>query len=248
VTLWDLNDNTRRPWTWTSADQAGLSIFAGLVKWDEVHAAIPGNGDIGHAIRFTVMPTQEPFIPPATHPGGGNDGTIHSPMMGQRFRLKASWLAAHIAEFSPQCQVILRTLARYGMILADTGSNLFIQGTRDARWVEDADLGGVAQLLQVPPAAFEVLAHSVEYDWSIHPTGPVPSIVSLTATPIHVASGGTATLTWSVTGASTLIISPNVGPVRGTSVVVRPTATTEYTLYATNEFGRSRASVTVSVP
>jgi hypothetical protein len=134
------------------------------------------------------------------------------------------------------------------MILADTGSNLFIQGTRDARWVEDADQGGVAQLLQVHPSAFEVLAHSVEYTRSSHPTGPAPSIASLTATPGHVSSGGMATLNWSVTGASILIIGPSVGPVRGTSVVVHPTSTTTYTLYATNEFGRSHASITVNVP
>jgi hypothetical protein len=120
-------------------------------------------------------------------PLSSNDATLHSPKMGQRFRLKTSWLAAHAAEFSPQCQVILRTLARYGMILADTGSNLFIQGTRDARWVEDADQGGVAQLLQVHPSAFEVLAHSVEYTRSSHPTGPAPSIASLTATPSHAS-------------------------------------------------------------
>jgi hypothetical protein len=243
-----MNDNTRRPWTWTSADQAGLSIFAGLVKYDEVQAAIPGNGDFGHAVRFTVMPTQEPFIPPATHPGGGNDGTIHSPKMGQRFRLKAAWLTAHISEFSPQCQVILRSLAKYGMILADTGSNLFIQGTRDARWVEDADAGGVAQLLLVPPQAFEVLAHDVEYTRDNHPTGLSPSIASFTATPAHVASNGTATLNWSVTGASTLIISPSVGPVRGNSITVHSATSTTYTIFATNEYGRSRASVTVNVP
>lgn len=248
VTLWDLNDNTRRPWTWTSADQAGLSIFAGLVKYDEVQAAIPGNGDFGHAVRFTVMPTQEPFIPPATHPGGGNDPTIHSPKMGQRFRLKAAWLAAHISEFSPQCQVILRSLAKYGMILADTGSNLFIQGTRDARWVEDADRGGVAQLLRVPPQAFEVLAHDVEYTRENHPMGLPPSIAAFTATPTHVLGGGAVTLSWSVTRASTLIISPSIGPVRGSSTTVHPSVTTAYTLFATNEYGRSRVSVTVNVP
>jgi hypothetical protein len=248
VTLWDLNDNTRRPWTWTSADQAGLSIFAGLVRYDEVQRALPANGDLGHAIRFTVMPTLEPFIPPATHPGGGNDPTVHSPKMGQRFRLKAAWLSTHLSEFSPQCQVILRTLAKYGMILADTGSNLFIQGTRDARWVEDADAGGVAQLLRVPPDAFEVVAHDVEYTRESHPTGLPPSIASFTATPASVSGGGAANLAWDITGASTLIITPGVGPVRGTSTVVHPTATTTYTIFATNEYGRSTRTVTVTVP
>ena len=80
-----------------------------------------------------------------------------------------------------------------GMILADTDSNLFNQGTRDTRRVEDADQGGVAQLLRVHPSAFEVLAHSVEYTRSSHPTSPAPSIASLTATPGHVSSGGMAT-------------------------------------------------------
>jgi hypothetical protein len=240
VTIWDLNGNTRRPWLWTSADEAGLSLFAGLVRYDQVQRALP-DGDLGHAIRFTVMANQEAFIPPATHPGGGGSSyTTHSPILGQRFRLKAAWLAAHAAEFSAANQVILRTLAKYGMILADTGGDLFIQGTRDARWDQD-DLGN---LLNVPPSAFEVLSHTDTYTRTHYPTGAAPTIASFTATP----GSGSATLNWSISSASTQIITPDVGPVRGTSIVVAPAATTDYTIYATNEFGRATATVTVHVP
>jgi hypothetical protein len=79
------------------------------------------------------------------------------------------------------------------------------------------------------------------------PTGPSPAIASFTANPTTVSAGQPVTLSWSVTGAMYNIVSPQVGPVRGTSVVVNPTATTTYGLYSTNQYGRKIAKVTVTV-
>ncbi|MBF0491713.1 MAG: hypothetical protein HQM15_02925 [Deltaproteobacteria bacterium] len=247
VTLWDLQDNTKRPWTWTSADQAGLSVFAGLVRYDEVQNAIASNGDMGHAIRVTVSRTLEAFIPPASHPGGGNDPTAHSAKMGMRFRLKSSYLQSHLSDFSPQNQVILRTLAKYGMIVADTGSDFLISGTQDARWIEEESLGGIAQLLNVPGSAFEVVAHSTEYTRANAPTGNAPILNSFSANPASIVRGASVTLNWNVSNASTAIITPDIGPVRGSSISIHPSSSATYTLYVTNEFGRSSGTVNVNV-
>jgi len=79
------------------------------------------------------------------------------------------------------------------------------------------------------------------------PTGSNPAISSFTANPSTVSAGQPATLSWSVTTSTYNIIDPQVGPVRGTSVVVTPSATTTYTLSTTNSFGRTTAAVTVTV-
>jgi hypothetical protein len=79
------------------------------------------------------------------------------------------------------------------------------------------------------------------------PQGAEPTISSFTATPSNISAGGSTTLAWSVSGASYLIVSPHAGAVRGDNVSVSPTQTTTYTLYATNQYGRSTATVTVNV-
>ena len=79
------------------------------------------------------------------------------------------------------------------------------------------------------------------------PTGPSPTISSFSANPTTVMAGQPVTLGWNVTNSTYNIIDPQAGPVRGTSVVVTPSATTTYTLYSTNQFGRTTASVTVTV-
>jgi hypothetical protein len=126
--IFDLNSNDLRPRGWTSADAAGLPILAGLIQYDEVAA-----GEIRHAIRFTAPQTQKAYIWPARHYASTLTGTNYPPM-GQRFRLKASF---DISPFSPEVQVILRALKKYGMILADNGSSWFISGAPDSRWNDD---------------------------------------------------------------------------------------------------------------
>ena len=141
---WDLRSNARRPDTWTSADAAGLPIFAGLARYDEVAA-----GQIPHALRVTFDRTQRGFVYPATHFASSSTNPARPPM-GLRLRLKATF---DISGYTGQSRVVLETLKRYGLITADNGSNWFITGAADARW-DDTDLD---QLKTVPGSAFEVV-------------------------------------------------------------------------------------------
>jgi hypothetical protein len=232
--IWDMTINEQRPYTWTSADAAGLPIFVGLVRYDEVAA-----GAIRHAVRFTVPTTQEAFTPPASH-WASSVTDPNAPPMGMRMRLKASF---DISGFSPANQVILRALQHYGMILADNGSAIYITGMPDGHW-NNNDLGA---LKSITASSFDVVQMNTLYTPSNVPTGPAPVVASFTANPLTVSAGQPVTLSWSVTGAIYNIISPQVGPVRGTSVVVNPTATTTYYLFSTNQFGRKIAKETVTV-
>jgi hypothetical protein len=126
--IYDLKSNALRPAGWTSADAAGLPILPGLVRYDEV-----ASGEIDHALRFTVPRTRKKYIWPARHYASSLTGSQYPPM-GQRFRLKADF---DISSFSSKVQVILRALKKYGMILADNGSEWFISGVPDERWNND---------------------------------------------------------------------------------------------------------------
>jgi hypothetical protein len=232
--IWDMTSNEQRPYTWTSADAAGLPIFVGLVRYDEVAA-----GAINHAVRFTLPLTQEAFTPPASH-WAATTTDSSAPPMGMRMRLKASF---DISGFSKANQTILTALKRYGMILADNGSAIFISGMPDNHW-NNNDLDA---LKGITASSFEVVLMNPVYTPSNVPMGPSPAIASFTANPPTVSAGQAVTLSWSVTGALYNIVSPQVGPVRGTSVVVNPSATTTYGLYSTNQYGRKIAKVTVTV-
>jgi hypothetical protein len=121
--IFNLNANDRRPETWTSADAAGLAIFPGLVRYDEVF----GPGEITHAFRFSTRATNG-YVWPASHRAGN---TVSAPPLGTRMRLRAS---RDISGFRPEVQKIFRSMKRYGLILADNGSDMYITGTMDARW------------------------------------------------------------------------------------------------------------------
>lgn len=127
--IFDLNTNDLRPAGWTSADAAGLPIFPGLVRWDEVYE----QGEIRHALRFTVSNSRRGYVSPARH-FASSSTNVNLPPMGMRVRLKASF---DISEFSTPVQVILTALKKYGMMVADNGSNWFISGAPDARWNDD---------------------------------------------------------------------------------------------------------------
>jgi len=134
--IFNLLSNTLRPSSWTSADAAGLPIFPGLVKYDEVLT-----GSIQHAIRFTVPQTQNTFVWPARHEASNLTGSQYPPM-GARFRLKASF---DISSYSATNQIILQALKTYGMMIADNGSSWYIQGAPDSRWSDD-DLHNLSAL------------------------------------------------------------------------------------------------------
>lgn len=143
----DLNSNALRPDGWTSADAAGLPILAGLVRNDEVVA-----GEIRHALRFTVSQTRAEYIWPARHKASSSTDP-DLPPMGQRFRLKADF---NISGFSAANQVILTALKRYGMFLADNGSNWYLSGVPDDRWNND----DLHQLGQIHGTNFEAVDES----------------------------------------------------------------------------------------
>jgi hypothetical protein len=143
--VFDLKSNNLRPDYWTSADAAGLPILPGLVRYDEVAA-----GHVNHAIRFTAQSTQRAFIHPATHYASTNTDP-KAPPLGLRVRLKADY---DISRFTGAARVILIAMKKYGMILADNGSDWFFTGATDARW-NDTDLN---QLKSVPGNAFEVVS------------------------------------------------------------------------------------------
>ncbi len=245
--IWDLTKSEQRPYGVTSVDAAGLSVFAGLIRYDEILA-----GQINHAIRFTSKYTSNNqnngcFTAPATHAAGtswadGNGDCIgpnnQPPIIGMRIRLNPNF---DISKFSQTNQIILKAMKQYGMILADNGSNLFFQGTPDSRWNDD-DLNA---LKSVPASAFDVVKMNPVYDSASAPTGAAPTINSFTASATQVALGSSVTLTPTVTNGSYSYIDV-VGFVRG-PVTVTPTATTTYTLTSRNAFGTSTASVTVNV-
>jgi len=126
--VYDLFSNRLRPRDWTSADAAGLPILPGLARYSEVV-----EGEINHALRFTANNTRKAYVWPARHYASDLTGAAYPPM-GQRFRLKAGF---DISGFSPQVQVILRALKKYGMILADNGSDWYISGMPDPGWNND---------------------------------------------------------------------------------------------------------------
>jgi hypothetical protein len=121
--FFDMNRNDRRPDGWTSADAAGLAILPGLVRYDEVYGA----AEIGHAFRFTVRATNG-YVYPASHRAGSTSGALP---MGARLRLKSS---RDISRFPADAQKIFRAMKKYGLIVADNGSDMYIGGTYDTRW------------------------------------------------------------------------------------------------------------------
>ena len=147
--------------------------------------------------------------------GRRNSTNANAPPMGMRLRLKAGY---DISGFSANMQVILSAMKKYGLIMADNGSAMYISGAPDSRWDND-DLHNLGQ---VPASAFEVVQMNPVYTASNVPQGAAPSITSFTATPTSVSSGGSATLSWNVSNARYVIVSPQAGAVRGTSVTVQP--------------------------
>jgi hypothetical protein len=231
---WDLTANEQRPWTWTSADAAGTPMFPGMVRYEEV-----ANEAINHALEYTLKYTQAAFTPPASH-FAANSGNPYAAPMGMRMRLKDGF---DITPFPPDVQVILKALKIYGMILVDNGAPMFLSGTPDSRW-NNSDL---AMLKQVTASSFDVLLISPLYTINNYPKGPAPVINSFTATASN-GPGQPVTLSWNVSYGEYYGIAPTVGPLRGNSVVVYPTATTTYTLTATNQYWRSTSTVMVTVP
>ena len=142
--VWNLRSNALRPAGWTSADAAGLPIFPGLARYDEV-----ARGVIDHALRFTATRTRRAYVYPARHYASSSDDPSLPPM-GLRVRLKAS---VDISGFPRQSRIVLQALKTYGMILADNGSSWYVSGAPSPKWSND-DLHSLGR---ITGADFEVV-------------------------------------------------------------------------------------------
>lgn len=151
---WDLRSNALRPAGWTSADAAGLAIFPGLVRYDEVAA-----GRIDHPIRFTAPRTQRSFIWPARHQAGSStDPSL--PPMGAWFRLRSDYDTSRLG---PQARVVAEAMKIHGLILADNGSSWYLSGAPDPRW-DNADLHTLDPIAGSDFVAVDTSAMSVGAD------------------------------------------------------------------------------------
>ena len=168
--FFDMNTNNRRQDTWTSADAAGLAILPGLIRYDEVF----GPNEINHALRFTVRASNG-YVYPASHNAGTASGALP---MGARLRLKAG---TNISAFTPEIQKIFRAFKKYGLIVADNGTDMYISGTYDTRWNND-----------VLNPAFGALKVS---DFEVVQQGWKPSVSLVIALPAAMGAGDAADAT-----------------------------------------------------
>jgi len=201
--FFDMNRNDRRPDGWTSADAAGLAILPGLVRYDEVY----GSAEIGHAFRFTVRATNG-YVYPASHRAGSTTGALP---MGARLRLKAS---KDISRFPADAQKIFRAMKKYGLIVADNGSDMYIGGTYDTRWnnsvlnpafagLTAADFDVVSLGYQGGGIAATPTITSTPTSTPAIPTA-TPGAPTATRTPTRTATSGTVpTLTFTPTPTAT---------------------------------------------
>jgi hypothetical protein len=143
--VWDLTKNQIRPPRWTSADAAGLPILPGLVRYDEAAE----KGAIEHALRFTLARTRKAYVPPASHWASDRNDDDLGPM-GMRVRLKASFDESN---FAPEVKAIIVALKKYGMFLADNGSDFFVSGAPNSKWNDDT----LRQLMRVKGRDLEVV-------------------------------------------------------------------------------------------
>ena len=206
--FFDMNTNNRRPDTWTSADAAGLAILPGLVRYDEVYD--PDVTEISHAFRVTVRATNG-YVYPASHRAGSTTGALP---MGARLRLKTSVNVAQRTS-DPNVQKIFRAMQRYGLIVADNGSDMYITGTYDTRWNNGILNPAFANL---SASDFEVV--QLGYD-------PVPAsaaLASVTVTPASATGGQSRSGTVTLTSAASATVTVNLASSLSTAQV--PTSVT----------------------
>jgi hypothetical protein len=211
--FFDMNTNNRRPNGWTSADAAGLAILPGLVRYDEVYD--PNVTEIRHAVRVTVRATNG-YVYPASHRAGSTSGALP---MGARLRLKPS---VDITQRSsdPNMQKVFRAMQKYGLIVADNGSDMYITGTYDTRWNNDILNPAFANL---SASDFEV----IQLGYNPAQTSQ-PSLSSLALNPASITGGqnvtGTVTLTAAAPSTGIMVNLSNANPAASvpSSVTIPP--------------------------
>ena len=125
---WSLRSNRVRPAGWTSADAAGLPILPLLARHGEAK-----RGRIDHALRVTVRRSRRAYVYPARH-FASSDPDPSLPRMGERLRLKAG---VDVSGLPRQARVIAKALKRYGLIVADNGSDWYVSGAPSPGWDND---------------------------------------------------------------------------------------------------------------
>jgi hypothetical protein len=219
--FFDMTKDTRRPVGWTSADAAGLAIFPGLVRYDEVYNAYGTNVTaIKHAFRVTVRDSKG-FVYPASHDAGSSSGALP---MGARLRLKPSF---DISGFKPEMQKIFQAMKTYGLIVADNGSDMYVSGTYDTNWDND-----------ILNPAFAKLDAS---DFVVVQLGWRPPLDAITETPNPILGGGSAT------GTVTLL---DAAPTGGAVVTLSSSSTASATVPAsvTVAAGAKTATFAITTP
>jgi hypothetical protein len=151
--IYDLKSNaliSNRSFPTASVDDAGLPLFPGLVRYDEVQAGV-----ISHALRFEASRAYSGGV---LWPGTYSPTYLNTPnsdviWMGSRWRLRKEFDISH---FSAQAQVILTALKTYGMFMSDIGDDWQLDGTLDTSWSHDL----VSELAAVPSSEFEAVDES----------------------------------------------------------------------------------------
>ena len=230
--IFNLLSNALRPSGWTSTDAAGLPVFPGLLRYDEIAA-----GEIRHAIRFTVPQTQKAFVWPARHYASSLTGTQYPPM-GARFRLRAGF---DISGYSAANQVILRALKKYGMMLADNGSAWYISGAPDSRWDND-DLHKLGQVLGSDFEAVDVSGLMIDPNSGQAAQSTTVSVV-VSPSSASVQTNATKQFTAAVTNATTQTVNWSVNTAPGGNSTVGLVSTTG--LYTAPAVPPSGGTVTV---
>ncbi len=223
---WSLTSNALRPAGWTSADAAGLPMLPGFLRYDEVLS-----GQINHALRFTAPQTQRLYVWPGRHYASQNTSPSLPPM-GQRFRLKASF---DISGFSPNIQVILRALKKYGMFLADNGLPWYLQGVSDSRW-NTTELDTLRSIVGSNIEAVDESSLMINVDSG---QAAQPGVVAVTVAPTAVTLGASQSqqFTASVSGSSLGVVwslSPQVGTVSSNGLYTAPSSVTGAQTVAVN--------------
>jgi hypothetical protein len=128
----NLNSNGLRPDGWTSGDAAGLPMFPAVPRYDECQ-----RGMVEHALRLVVAKTRKQYIYPATHFASSIPATsINYPAMGQRLRLKASFVIP--STWTIEEKAVLLALKKYGAIVADNGNFFSVSVCPDDRFSANA--------------------------------------------------------------------------------------------------------------
>jgi Calx-beta domain-containing protein len=222
--FFDLNTNGRRPEGWTSADASGLAIFPGLVRYDEAaNAAVP---EIRHALRVTLRASNG-HVYPASHSAGSTSGALP---MGARLRLKTSVNGADPAlrTTDPTSRKIFRAMQKYGLIMVDNGSDMYISGTFDVRW-NNGTLNPAFATLKA--SDFEV----IKLGWK--PAVATTALSAVSASPNPVIGGQAATGTVTLTAAA---------PAGGALVTLR-SASSAFTVPASVRVPQGATSATFAI-